>query len=255
MLVSQIITQKGLRALREDRILAYHDKAVGFLEDTFPLEYAVHGADAMRNLAGFAYRRSDELGFRRAADHLNYLAICVYWGVLFDKNPLHEKELLRANWVDQAGRPHQRPDLVALGPALTRWQRLAVVDGQTPSAFLAHLNACRHPEWGRTEATEAILSRSLNSIWPDRIGASSPAAVNRFSHAVASYCATAGLSGNLAILFAALAVQFGLRLHQDPRYLSLTTAFADDGTPEQQRRDRIVDTVLDLIERQQRAAM
>lgn len=233
MLLSQVKTSQGQDAVIAERRASYTQKAIAFLNKTFHDDMALCPPDQQLRLVKLAYSAASKRGLMRERDHLQYLSICVYWGVAFDTDPQHRPAMIRAGWLKADGALRASTDFDALLAAVNHWLCLTQCDCDDGPDVVARL---RHAMIaGDAFRTTSQAQQILQDVWPDRFGVLSPQIRDAATHAGLEQASVLGLRGGDAILYAALAIHFGYWFHSDPHYSDLGAALRSEGSDADRR--------------------
>lgn len=217
MLVSKVLSESGKDALRQERVADYEDRALGYLKETFPEHHARHGADIELALIRSAYGTAKRRGIKRIRDHLQYLAITVYLGAGFERNPLHRHAIRRAGWLSADGTALRISSFDMLFAWAGRWQELTALDTEPWPAAILHEEVLRLGAW----PDEPAILDSLRAIWPNRTMAANPPDLLDFVRESQAFATSLALPQNETVFLTTAALHLGSRFPQDPRYQPL----------------------------------
>lgn len=217
MLVSKVLSGQGRSALMQERVADYELRAQAYLCDTFPEHHAKHGAEVELALIRSTYGTAKRRGIKRIRDHLQYLALTVYLGAGFERNPLHQRAIHRAGWRAVDGSNKRISSFDTLFGWAGQWQELTALDGDPWPLEALHDEALRLSGWHG----DAALLDSLIQIWPNRTMAAPQNALVEFAQEAHAYATSLSLPQGEMLLWATAGLHLGSRFPQDARFQPL----------------------------------
>ena len=236
MRLDEVLTAQALRSLRDTRIQTYLDQAAGFLATAYDRDGWLDSPTLRRDFARDCYDRSHAIGIHRRQAHLRFLSHNVIFGFAFEHSPIYRRALMRAGWLDSAGRFNPAPDVEAMTSFANRWAAMAQLEcAQSDVSLSAYLDPARYG----TALSQADALAILRDAWPDRSAIAAEPDLDAFAHFALANAAQQNMPADISAVFIILSLHLGAFFFSDARYTALAAVFLDTGLDEAARRDAV----------------
>lgn len=232
--LESVLTDKASDCLTEERILNYKRNATAYLYKEFAPALRVLTDEEVQAVAHVAYVNARRRGIKSEREHFKYLVPVMFWGSHFETDPQYRGALQRAGWLDDHGNAVTGANFGSLFEEIDRWHEAVISDTET-SRRLQH-GFMRLYSDANLNASPVTVLESNKLLWPARCQQLSPSDHSTLVDASLDVAQLYGLKGADAVAYCCLAMYFGYRFVEDPRFPWAKAALSDTAQDDEERR-------------------
>jgi Domain of unknown function (DUF4123) len=233
--LEHVLGPANRQALLDERVALYEKAAQADLQRQFPAQLSLLQKQDVQAVIRFAFAHARQRGITSHRDMYRYLMVVMQWGSYFELDPQYRAALQNTWWFD---RNLKRTNSTYTAGVLAEVARVQ-------AACLSDLNDVRHipvyfqrlyqKDSGRPPVLGELLI-ALQHCWPAKVGSLEAEHLHAFARHAMAIAADHALQGADAIVYGCLAMYFGVRFADDPRFPWAKDALAKDARSDTERR-------------------
>ncbi len=240
---ADFINETTLQPYRQARIGRYEDKAMTFLRKQFTPATRALNDEQLRQVIRTAYKQARKRGVVTERELLKYLIPVMFWGSYFEEDPQYQAQRISAGWSDEDGKACHNPYVSPLLRATDAWFRDTRTDLEKPRDIVTGFAQIYQKPTQPVSLT--LVTRHMLTIWPARTRVLPQTQLQPFIQATYRIARNNNLTGSDSIMYICLAQYFGYRCMDDPLYPWIGAALKDTSSPQEKRRLRLEQSILD----------
>lgn len=237
------LTPQTVASIIKSRISRYEKIALDFLRQEFSPAISLLSEEQTLEVIRLAYKNAYKKGVRAEREHLKYLIPVMYWGSYFEEDPQYFCLLQKAGWLNNKGEALHAPYVAPVLEQVDYWFNATKLDLEQPNRLM----------WGFAQiyksAPERIslqfVLRYMELLWPERSLYMLPEQKKTFAEITYEIAREKSFGGVDGVVYSCLALYFGFRFSEDPRYPWARDVFSNDGLSREQLRASLGEKSLD----------
>lgn len=233
--VSDFLTPASLQSYHRERQRDEEQQACVFLRRAFAARTALLNDEELLHVVRFGLAHAEQRGIRNMRDRQRYLIPVMIWGSFFELDPQYRAALSRCWWIDSKDRRTNSTHVSAVIAEIDQLNAEIVEDSsdmRRPVKVLAEL----YRDHTGQMATRALFVDAMEKCWPRRFKLLQQRGIDSYLTATDDVLRRYELRSVDAVAYMCLAMFFGFRFADDPRFPWARTALRPDGRTDEERR-------------------